>query len=663
MVPVCHIPVLSTTVPCYLRICSMAPFFSTQHINGHSNSFASMLRAVFLISLVFVVTQASVVHPIAAWPADGGRRGIRLYHGNDERMLLTRLAFSAPQTALLATTANGSTANLFVVLPHSSLFMRYDDTAKASISDAPTPRMSRTRVAVRTDASVMSSEMVLDATGVIPDWSSGSRWQAMLFLEPHSDIWRLHACWTLTAIGRALPQLILEDSTECTWRASSAQVTWPARPYMYSIQRDGIARRHGRRGGVFLIGMAHLTSPSMASEAEARELGCVPPHCAPAKVAATHRSAEAYPIIIDLESERNYLPSALHFLCEGHTHLHFEFFDSSLHRATSLPCTHGYSINMDSTEIVLGLPFLNHNYSEFTYSARESRIYAILDPPDPSMALRIVVSVLILVINGLVVVWFDARSNYATLVSVVAALDTPAGPSVLHFHARHTIIELTGIVLGAVVLGLTAPYTDPQFSVYYWTVAALWIAYALVGLVIIFVTIVPVYAALRHWGRNNIYAEAPPAGHNPSMVPMSTTLVFARHAAAMMVLLGGILLGLLLSADSVLMLVVTAFYAGLAIYYLTYYTAAAIICSVSFNGRARIAFSGFAWGTYVVFMGLTVLTLTIGAQVLLMTVVFQDLNSFYPSLMLDLLSGTILMTVIVLSVYTANNDVAYGRTP
>jgi len=633
---------------------------------------------LFCILVAAPCLRAALVLPAVSWHTDNGRLSILLYHGNDERLIITRLSFAAPQTSFLATTANGSTADTLVVMPHTPLALRNDGIAQAATSDAPNPRMARTRIDQRNVPVIMAADIAEDSAAMIADWTSGTRWNAVLFLDTYSDLWRAYACWTLTDIGHALQKLVLEDGTECSTarrhEPSSMHATWAAKPYTYSLPRDGTSRRHGKRGGILTVGAARLTHPAVTSEAEASALGCTPPHCAVARMVAQHRAVSAYPVIIDIESPRNYLPSALHFLCNadasttssnGTTALRLEFLDTSLHRAIVLACDHGYSVNADSMEIVLGMPFLKRNFTSFTYDVRTSNVYVTFVPLPPSDALRIVVSLLILVINALVIVWFDARNNYATLVAVVDALDTPAGPSVLPFHAPHVGIELAAIALGALALGLTVGYVDEQFYAYYWTTAVIWITYTAILLAIMIVTLRPVYEAMLRMSRASMAPERFPAHVDYSMISLSTTIVLARHASAMIVLLGGITMALLLSTYTVIMLGVAAAYACLALYYLSYYTSAAVICSGSFSadGRTRIAFSGLPWGGFVVLMGITGLVIFGGTYAALISVIFGELNSFFPAMLLDILSGIILLLVVVFGVYTADNDIFSNIKP
>lgn len=611
------------------------------------------------LALLCVTAQAALVTPLALWQSEGGRLGIRLYHGNDDRALTTRLAFAAPQNSIM--TISNSSSYAPVVLPHPMLAVRADPTTLASINDYPVARMARTRIASRAVAQIVSVEAVDDTMTLIPDWTLASRWQAALFLDAHSDIWQYYACWTLDGFTHAFPTLTLEISAECAARDANANIAWNVQPYTYSLPRDSTMRKHTRRAGTLLLGLARLTDPVLSAETRAQALGCRAPRCRANDLSAHWRADLAYPVVFDLESSRNYLPASLHFLCNnaslGITRLRFMLMDSTLRESVQLACAQSYALNGDSDEIVLGLPFLTGNFSRLTYDARAQRVFAVWALPPVTDAVRYTVSVLILMLNTLFLLWLDARVNYATMAAVLGALDAPVGPAVLSFPPPHATLELVSMGVSALNSAFAMPYIDAQFSVYALVLLVLWLLHVAIMLGILGATASVLFAGLRRWGTVLVPTQAGRLASTALVVPLPGPLVIARYTVHLVVLTAAMLLGLLVSAYSVFMLMVTVFVAVLTIYFLAYYVSVGIICAGGLRDRARLAFSDSAWGAFLVFETFVTLALAASTHLLLVDVILQGLNSFYPTYLIDALSALIIMTALAVGVYKACNDV------
>src|SRR5208282_5525323 len=90
----------------------------------------------FLVASHAICNSASVL-PLVQWSSDGGTMGVRMYHGNNERMIVTRLAFEVPTSAVVGLTLPDN-STLLSVLPHAAFALRADGDARSAVSAAPT---------------------------------------------------------------------------------------------------------------------------------------------------------------------------------------------------------------------------------------------------------------------------------------------------------------------------------------------------------------------------------------------------------------------------------------------------------------------------------------------------------------------------------------------
>lgn len=487
---------------------------------------------------------------LLTWVPDGGRFTIKAAQGVDEIVYLIRVAFTTP--APVATSAiNASRVHAMLALRAS------DKLAMPSVSEAPVPLLRRTRLMTQGVEHFLQTMVVDSDTALVSDWDFLSRWKGVLFVGPSSSAWGHFACWRIDQ--SSLDRMTLESRRRvCDTWVAAADARWSLQLYDYSVPRDASSgniamRAHAKHYDAMLLGEATVR----ASDGTAT---------------ATH------PVVLDLESRRSYLPADLF---QPGVKLTLDFHgagdanDAPLvlelaRHATAL--SDDFTINTDSNEIILGLPFLRSRFSAVTYDARTQHLAVTWADPEPGEGLRTLVSALVVLQGMLVIRWFggDFGSVVAATTHALSNAGRGALPLRVAFEVRQLFYELLALLLSGATLAMVMPYVGTEMYPFAAVLISIWGIHA-AALII--------YMALntRSWQLLRLSIRV--ADTN---VPLSPQYFIVRYLLHVFLLGSGVLVGLMLSNDSVYMMLFALMVTLFLIYHMSYTAAAILTCSLGF---------------------------------------------------------------------------------
>lgn len=591
--------------------------------------------ALLVAGTIALPGPAATMHfSLLSWPTDGGRFTAKIAQGVDELAYFMRLAFTTPPTHVDTAAATEG----HMKRAHAMLALRASDKmAMPSVSEAPTPLLRRTRLMAQGHEHFIQTAAVVADTELVADWDYTTRWKGVLFVGPSSGAWSHFRCWHLEQ--SSLDKFTLEsDARVCNAWAAASDAQWSLDLYDYSVPRDahgsnGATRTHLRRYDAMLLGHASVSARN----------GTV---------------TTLHPVVFDLESRRNYLPANLF---QAGTTLTVAFHGAADHNDTpidinlaraSVALEEDYTLNTDSTEIILGLPFLRSRFSAVTYDARAQRLYITWADPEPPEGLRIVVSALVILQGLLVIRWFGG--DYGSILDVVVrALRSGAPgqrkwPLRVSFDVRQVFFETAGVLASGMTLALVGPYAGTDTSRFFAILGALWGLHALVSVV---------YMALepRAWA---LMRQA--VRESNVTIPIRPSHFIARYLIHVFLLGAGILTGLLLSNDSIYMMLFALMIALFLLYHVGYTVSASLACSLGLapvsDGRTGWYCNSTGWTLYTLLQVGTLVALDVGSLLYIITPVIDAINYFAHT---DVIVG--FAVLLLVSIQTAAIFSVYGE--
>jgi hypothetical protein len=556
--------------------------------------------------------------PLLSWPLDMGRFTVKLSQGSDDRTLLTRIVFTAPPPHMYGETGFTNASRTY-----PGLAVRASDVLiMNSISEAPHALMRRTRITTRATEHYLQVATTTRDSELVSDWTFLSRWRAALFVGPSSGLWDHFKCWR---ISQATLDILSVDSDVrvCNAWLDESDTQWPVQSYDYSVPRDassgdGTVRVHARRYDAMFVGYAIVTG----SNEERR-----------------------YPVIVDLESRRNYLPSEIDFMSpRPHLTLVAGAQRTTLVNLAKIDMDTAFTINTDSPEIILGLPFFRSNFSIVTYNAATYTLGFSCVRPPPTEAFRIMVSLLVLLQGALIIRWMGSI-RVANLTLIVETLRAGAiDPLWLAFSARQTAYELLGVALSGITLFSVLPFANADYHVLFMLLVVHWAMHILFTLTFLGLSPISLRAITSGMRDSNILVYLPP--HH----------VVARQAIHILLLGHGVLAGLLLSSDSLLVMLFSGAVAFAIIYHIAYHLSAMLVCTVGLAdvspGREGWFCRSSGWTLYFVLEVCIACITTVAFQQLLMVPVSGALNNFYWISLISYLSGIFMVVVVGAAAFT-----------
>jgi hypothetical protein len=626
------------------------------------------VRAWLLLALVAHAYAAfyhslgdDLVTPLVAWGGASARPAVRLYQGPLEAALPTRLAFSTPLPLLGVVNVTNPPPDL----GHAPLVIRAVDTALLGlVSDAPLGLLRRTSVSARQGAHYIAVDVIAQPQTLLQDWTNSSKWKAALFLDPTSSIWLHYSCYALGTRSDAQLRLVQSEQTCATLTSPKTPMgaTWSVSSYDYSTPRDatagdGYARQHHRRAGALFLGAARILEPVLTSAQRATVMNCLEERC------AAGQTEPMFPVVLDLESGRNYMPAELFYmqpppprivlaLGAGTPNLVLDW--SAKKRAAFVP-------NSDSQEIVLGLAYARANYSSFVYNARTGTLSVAWSVPPAPEALRWVVSLLIVAQGILIVRWINSR-NFASMQALFDARAAGSDGEMLPFDTTQAVYEAVALLLSALTLGLVARYMDASVSALFGITIAQWALHAAMSAAVLVLTYAATRRALWRAVRPLQSERRPPIGApmgaaagSIELVP--TRYVIARNALHVLVLANGILMGLLLSSDSVVVMLAAIGVALMLLYQLAYYVSVVIVASLVL--RRSITRARALWTIYVIFELAAYAAVIYSTNQFLIISVLDSINSFYLQYVLDFFAVALVLCATIAGVYAVFTDATH----
>jgi hypothetical protein len=370
------------------------------------------------------------------------------------------------------------------------------------------------------------------------------------------------------------------------------------------------------------------------------------PRCAPAE--------PLYALVLDLESTRSYLPAELYYLQPPPPRLTLAVPGGAPLTLTWAQTRAAFLPNSDSQEVVLGLAFARAAFREVVYDARTSTVGVYWQAAAAPLALRWLVSVLICAQGVLVVRWINSR-NFASMRVLLATRTAGASGELLPFDMTQALYETAALLLSTLTLGLTARYIDAADAMLYAITVAQWGLHAAMSGAVLALT----HAATRRAFAQVLQPFQAATTRTPAGVtePVPARYAIARNALHVFVLANGILMGLLLSSDSVIIMFAAIGIAALLLYHLAYYTAIMIVAS--FVLRRAPAGAQALWTVYAVFELGAYAAVVYSTQQFLIVAVFESINSFYPRVVLNLFGAAIVISVTLAGVYSVFTDATH----
>jgi hypothetical protein len=571
---------------------------------------------------------------LLTWVPDGGRFTVKIAQGVDELVYMLRVAFTTPA---LAITANHSSR------VHAMVALRASDKlAMPGVSEAPGALLRRTRLMAQGLEHYVQAAVVDSDTALVSDWDVASRWKGVLFVGPQSSAWGHFACWRIAQ--SSLDKLTLEARRDvCDAWVAAADAQWSLQLYDYSVPRDAsggniAVRAHAKHYDALLLGEARVTTRDGA-------------------VTTTH------PVVFDLESRRSYLPAnlfqpgmklALTFSGPGD--------DKDTPLAIDLARTGAaldeeFTINTDSNEIILGLPFLRSRFSAVTYDARTQHLAVTWVDPEPPEGLRILVSLLVVLQGMLVIRWFGG--DFGSVVAVTTQASSRGElPMRVHYEVRQLFYEMLTLLFSGAAFALVVPYVGAEIQPYAYVLLTIWALHA--------ATLV-IYMALdaQPWAQLRLSVRVA-----STQVPLPPPHFIARYMLHVFLLGSGVLAGLLLSNDSIYMMLFALMVTLFLIYHLSYTAAAVLACSLGFgrvSDRGQAWFcASTGWSVYAL-MELTALVAFDVSTYLYIIVPVIDAIDYFTAMAIVQAFAVLLVvgshTVAVFAVYTEVIDALAARAP
>lgn len=571
---------------------------------------------------------AALSTPLLTWPIDGGRFTVKIAQGSDDRALTTRIVFTSPPPHMRSETGFTNVSRTY-----PALAVRANDPfVMNSVSEAPHALMRRTRISTRAVEHYLQVTPTTRDSELVSDWTPTSRWRAALFLGPSSGLWDHFRCWHITQ--STLDILYMETrAAVCDAWVTKSSAQWPVHIYDYSVPRDaasgdGTTRVHAHRYDTMLIGYAVVTHP----------LG-----------GGVRRR---YPVIVDLESRRNYIPSELDFM-EPRPHL--TLFTADPARGAVLfdlarpEITRAFTINTDSQEIILGLPFFRSNFSTVTYDAVAHTLAVSWVNTEPTEALRIFVSLLALVQGTLIIRWMGS-ARFASISLIVDTLRAGANlsPLLLSFTARQTAYEMLAVFLSSVTLIAVGPYAHEDYGLLFVVIVTLWAAHVLFTLT--FIGLSP--AALEATRMGILDADM--------VVLLPPQHVLARQTIHVLVLGHGLLMALLMSSDSLLVMLFSVLVALAVLFHIFYHVSAMLVCTLGLSevspGHDGWFCHSSGWSIYFVLEVVAAAVMVAAFHGLLIVPVLDALNYFYWPLLVSALSVSFILAVMGAAAFMMLNE-------
>ena len=592
------------------------------------------------------------------------------YIGYNKIELQSLVTFSAPN--LYNVSSNNNNNLLWNIIPNVPLYLYSGYYSKYGpiIQDTSTTAYYRKiRVATKGKYWTPQVGLVHYKLDVLNIWDFvSSKMVAVFCLGPNSNIWSRFNSVTVGQSNIILSKKIdyTEDEDEIT--DSYYKVTKiTCNKFGYDGADRESSRRNHKRDACNTHPVKLIEVTGYKEEEDDKIMGIESIKMAKSKT---------YSLVLDFESNKNYLPTNLYFLLYKETK--WRSSSKKLNTKTDitllLPSSSGddteeekkviklngndfdFELNIETNEIILGSAVLL-NYDKIRYNHVKNEFILWMSTSNVNDGIKIFISILVIALTFILVRWMTSP-NYTILRYLIKNISTARDETL--FSQGQVLYEILSMFLAVIIAIVTLIFKLDSEVLVIRNFLLVFLAYRiLINVLIIIMTRGTLIRAIDSFqGLSNMILKKKPDNSNSKHLE-NTRLSISRNIIHVVIILLSISLGLNFISTNKLYRALLVLTTLLILYYSTYHIFTMLITTFAFSKNAKWR-RNVLWILFIIveIMAIIIFSIFIIPDVIL--TFLNTVNSVYSQVLIDLTSIFIIITVATVPSYMILSEIQYS---